>query len=363
MAVDLHPDIVAAIRDFSGTKLGRRYDRFARRRYGVSGPVLLGKTNAGEAGGRSTKSGPIVSRAGARGPFQFMPGTRQEMMDKYGLDPYKNDRQAVRSAARYQLQRGVEGYNPGMPTYKDYILGQKLNREDRRALRGGPSRSGGSGGGDLTLPGKVSTEVSLQSRTIPGQSFEAERSAARRGLLLSGRTDFDALLQYKAQVNSLQDIPSRKVSGPLRVTRTQGKPINIRQTAGSVAPGGGRVPVAAGKIIGTPYTGTHTLGNWQSDNAVDVSMPNGTKLRAPRNAVVEKVSGSYQGGASRFDGYQVTLRLPDGNRLFYTHLSRASVKPGQRLRAGQAVGRSGSANGVPHLHLGAERGNPKKFVR
>jgi murein DD-endopeptidase MepM/ murein hydrolase activator NlpD len=118
-----------------------------------------------------------------------------------------------------------------------------------------------------------------------------------------------------------------------------------------------------GKIIGTPHSGTHTLGNWQSDNAVDIAMPTGTILQSLEDGVVEKVSGSYQGGASRFDGYQVTIRFKNGNRAFYTHLSKAGVKAGQRLRAGQAIGRSGAANGVQHLHLGVEKGDPRKLLR
>jgi murein DD-endopeptidase MepM/ murein hydrolase activator NlpD len=171
--------------------------------------------------------------------------------------------------------------------------------------------------------------------------------------------DFDALLKYKSEVNSLQDVPARTVRD-LSVKHTQGKPVTVKTQGG---PSGSKAAVGHGKIIGTPHQGTHTLGNWQSDNAVDVAMPVGSKLRAPRDAVVEKVGGSYSGGAGRFDGYQVTVRLANGDRLFYTHLSRPSVKSGQRLRAGQVIGRSGAANGVPHLHLGAERGNPKKYVR
>lgn len=357
--IDLHPDIVRAIREFEGTKLGRKYDKFARKRYGVSGGILLGKTNAGEAGGRSTKSGPIVSSAGARGPYQFMPGTRQEMIDKYGLDPYKNDRQAVRAAARYQMERGVEGYNPGMPTYKDYILGQKLNKSDRRAIRGVSAKPSG---GDLTLQGPKSTDVSLQSRTIPGQSYAAERDMVKRDLFSQGPLTMQKLLDYKSQMNQLEDVPNRTVHD-LKVKRTQGAPVKVKTADPASGAPGGRAPVASGKIIGTPYKGTHTLGNWQSDNAVDVSLKIGTPLRIPRDAVVEKVGGSYKGGASRFDGYQVTVRLPNGNRLFYTHLSKSNVRAGQRLRAGQVIGRSGAANGVPHLHLGAEHGNPGKFIK
>jgi murein DD-endopeptidase MepM/ murein hydrolase activator NlpD len=117
-----------------------------------------------------------------------------------------------------------------------------------------------------------------------------------------------------------------------------------------------------GKVIGVPHAGTHTLGNWQSDNAVDISVPDGTGVAALGDGVVEKVRGSYSGGSSRFDGFQVTVRFKDGNRAFYTHLSKASVKPGQKVKRGQMLGRSGSANGVPHLHLGVEKGDPRKLL-
>lgn len=122
------------------------------------------------------------------------------------------------------------------------------------------------------------------------------------------------------------------------------------------SPTGGR-----GKIIGVPYEGTHNLGNWQSDNAVDIAVPEGTKVRSTGSGKVVKVYGSYSGGKSRFDGVQVTIETPKGGR-FYTHLSRASVKVGQRVKRGQVIGRSGSANGVPHLHFGVEKGDPRRFT-
>lgn len=359
--VDLHPDIVRAIRDFSHTPLGRKYNRFTERKYGLPGWKVEGKTIAGEFGGRSSAAGRgVVSSAGARGPAQFIPGTRRDFIREYGIDPWKNDASAVKALAIHQMTRGgIAGYNPGDPGYQQYIMGQRLNASDRHALRGGAR---GGGGGSFDLRGPAATDVSLQSHTIPGQSFAADRKALREDLFLKGPLTMNRLLAYKQQADSLQDVPDRKVSD-LKVTRYPGQKLQVRtRGAASHAVSGAQASVANGKIIGTPYTGTHNLGNWQSDNAVDVSLKLGTKVRIPRNAVVEKVAGSYKGGASRFDGYQVTVRLANGNRLFYTHLSRSSVKPGQRLRAGQVVGRSGAANGVPHLHLGAERGNPRKFV-
>ena len=127
--------------------------------------------------------------------------------------------------------------------------------------------------------------------------------------------------------------------------------------------GGGRVyPLSRrGKIIGRPHGGTHNLGNWQSDNALDISAPIGTGVIAMDAGRVAKLSGSYQGGAGRFDGYQVTIQTDKG-QLFYTHLSRASVKAGQEVKAGQRIGASGAANNVPHLHIGFQKGDPLAVV-
>lgn len=143
--VDLHPDIVKAIRDLSSTTLGRRFDQYARKNYHISGRALAAKQTAGEFGGRSTRTGRgVVSSAGARGPAQFIPSTRQEFIKQYGLDPWKDDRSAIEALMKYDLQRGVAGYNPGMPTYTNYVLGQKINPADLKALRGGSVTAQGS---------------------------------------------------------------------------------------------------------------------------------------------------------------------------------------------------------------------------
>lgn len=64
------------------------------------------------------------SSAGARGHFQFMPATRQEMMRNHGIDPWSNDPEvAARAAAIYlrnetqrfdgDLAKGLAAYNAG----------------------------------------------------------------------------------------------------------------------------------------------------------------------------------------------------------------------------------------------------------
>lgn len=111
-----------------------------------------------------------------------------------------------------------------------------------------------------------------------------------------------------------------------------------------------------GTVIGVPFQGTHTLGDWQSDRAIDISVPVGTPMVAAEDGVVVKVTRHPQDGG-RFAGDQITIRGAS-NSYFYAH-GVAGVRPGQRVSAGQMIGTTGSANGVPHLHIGVEHGDPR----
>lgn len=121
-----------------------------------------------------------------------------------------------------------------------------------------------------------------------------------------------------------------------------------------------------GELIGFPYQGTHRLGNWQSDNAFDISVPVGTPIVAVGDGTICSGCGfgaSTNDLSSRFAGARLTLALR-GNQVFYTHLSRLArgIRPGVRVKRGQLLGYSGSANGVPHLHIGFEYGNPRLLL-
>lgn len=120
-----------------------------------------------------------------------------------------------------------------------------------------------------------------------------------------------------------------------------------------------------GKNGGGPAAhGARAWGNWQSDNAVDINLPRGTHIFAVDDGVVTKLGGRWNGGSGNPDGWNVTIKTAD-NQWFYTHLMERSsaIKVGTRVKAGQYLGLSGAANGVWHLHIGCERGNPEKLLR
>lgn len=130
-------------------------------------------------------------------------------------------------------------------------------------------------------------------------------------------------------------------------------------TTEGAAPSG--YPLARqGKVIGKPYGGTHTLGNWQSDRAVDISIPVGVPVLAVESGTIIK-TGGQAGSAGRFAGYNLTLKGRD--EYFYAHLSKLSVRAGQQVKRGDVIGLSGSANGVPHLHFASKNANPTSIVQ
>jgi murein DD-endopeptidase MepM/ murein hydrolase activator NlpD len=155
---------------------------------------------------------------------------------------------------------------------------------------------------------------------------------------------------------------------PRRVLELEEAPADELAAAGEEA----SAPAAPGRILGGKFSvgggpgqGTHTLGNWQSDNAVDLMAPKGTPIYAVADGVIDERFGSLGGPSSRFGGARLTINGADGNRFYYAHLSRYAkgIEPGARVRRGDLIGYVGTANGVDHLHFGVERGDPRSYVQ
>jgi murein DD-endopeptidase MepM/ murein hydrolase activator NlpD len=99
-------------------------------------------------------------------------------------------------------------------------------------------------------------------------------------------------------------------------------------------------------------------GRVRPHNGVDFGLPVGSVVTAPADGVVDKAV------FSRTAGYYIVLRHAGGVSTVYMHLSKMSVKPGQRVKQGTQIARSGNT-GIstgPHLHyevrLGGRAVNP-----
>lgn len=321
--------------DSEAKKIIAQINREAKRRYASGGYTKAEKAKIKSA----YQTGRVESNFtnSSRMTDHDSQGWRQERASLY-----KDPTNLRRSVRRY-FDEADQMYRPGMRSYQVAADVQRpaAQYRSRYGQHQGESEAlfrqlrGGSGGATGMTPAAEAPSPTGRAGALR-ELLKASVQNPGAETALTGKNIAQAILSEGA-------VEERKA--------TPAQP--IRASKVSVVKGGER--------IGTPHSGTHTLGNWQSDNAYDIGVPNGTAIRVPRDAVVEKVKGSYAGGSSRFDGYQVTLRLKDGNRIFLTHLSKASVRVGQRLRAGAVVGRSGSANGVPHLHYGVQRGGPGKY--
>lgn len=204
-----------------------------------------------------------------------------------------------------------------------------------------------------------------QARTLLGAAPPAARAPASMIPTPTAPDTVDnALIQSILDANSqLAGIPGITMPTPQAtptLPTTPTKPTPSQLAARRPGPSG-RVIAGKAKIIGTPNSGTHNLGNWESDQAVDIALPTGTPLYAPADGIIGSRIGSLGSSSSRFAGERVHLKI-QGNELYYAHLSRLAVKAGQRVKKGQIIGYSGSANGVTHLHLGVQNGDPRRYA-
>jgi murein DD-endopeptidase MepM/ murein hydrolase activator NlpD len=129
-----------------------------------------------------------------------------------------------------------------------------------------------------------------------------------------------------------------------------------------------------GQIISTvaDHRG-RALGDWESDNALDIYLLVGTQITAVAPGYVSGAVGPCGGAKTRSGpstkcsgrGYGLCDPNPKsiraGNRLavchdngmmsFYHHMTDLVAKPGARVAQGDILGYSGAANGTPHLHF------------
>ncbi|GAB3750036.1 peptidoglycan DD-metalloendopeptidase family protein [Microlunatus parietis] len=132
----------------------------------------------------------------------------------------------------------------------------------------------------------------------------------------------------------------------------------LGSVGGSIGTGPWVKPVAAG--IGNGYLG------YPGHYGVDMPVGIGTPVHAVSNAIVTKaasLTGSY--------GRHLFLRHADGLVTVYAHLSQLLTSVGDRVKAGQVIGRSGNTGNStgPHLHFETRVGggypgpNPRTVMR
>ncbi|WP_263147144.1 M23 family metallopeptidase [Pseudomonas sp. RIT-PI-AD] len=93
--------------------------------------------------------------------------------------------------------------------------------------------------------------------------------------------------------------------------------------------------------------------------AIDIAMPEGTPIVAARAGTVVKIENQQSGRGNNPSGNFVRILHDDGTMGVYLHLMQGSVsvREGERIEPGIAIGRSGNTGNSsgPHLHFVVQR--------
>lgn len=101
----------------------------------------------------------------------------------------------------------------------------------------------------------------------------------------------------------------------------------------------------------------------QSNQGINISVPEGTEVRAAEGGVV-----AYVGELNKNLGNLVLVKHPGGYVTAYAHTKDFAVKPGDTIKRGQVIARAGQTGNVtsPQLHFelrkGAKPVDPREFL-
>ena len=115
-----------------------------------------------------------------------------------------------------------------------------------------------------------------------------------------------------------------------------------------------RFPIDGKVIISSHFNPNRkhpVTGKVRPHNGTDFAVREGTPIVSPADGIVE--IAKY----SRSAGYYIVMRHHNSYSTVYMHLSKLLVKPGQRVKIGQVIARSGNT-GIstgPHLHYELRR--------
>jgi hypothetical protein len=233
----------------------------------LSGEALLLKLAKGESGFNAN-----ADSGKAHGTTQFTPESRQAVLSKFGVDPWRSKDEAYHAAALHLLGKvngstGLEGYNPGSSSYPSYILGQRVGNVGGSvggsSGSGGGSSAGGSGGGSPAPasgpsfdPGAASTSATDLLSSMLGSRQQAAPVSAPAAPSFSAQAVLPQGYQAPSGGGPVQAAPD--VSALLDAVRTQGQDVPQQQAAaGTAAPsspsGGGNPSAAPASYKGPKY--------------------------------------------------------------------------------------------------------------
>ena len=125
----------------------------------------------------------------------------------------------------------------------------------------------------------------------------------------------------------------------------------------------GSIPSFRWPVRGRIVTGFGPKTNGQQNDGINLSVPEGTPVKAAEDGVV-----AYAGNELKGYGNLVLVRHPSGYVTAYAHASELMVKRGDPIKRGQVIAKSGQTGNVgsPQLHFEIRKGaapvNPMQYL-
>lgn len=313
---------------------------------GYNGAGMAAPTGGSFAGGNMDGDSNTINSAA--GKFGVPANLLKAVLAKEGSGDWNANKGSVYLASRGERIAGYSGIMESTAKAWGYDFNQLMNSKEMQieATASGLARLHGQVGAQWGWDGVLATYYSGN----PDQSYTPGDSH-----------QYGSTAQYVSQVGGWWKMLDGQSPGQ--------NPYGGQSGGGSSGMSGGMSGMWGN--IGTSISQGHGPSEFSRANAswytyaagvgveghpgIDVTMPDGSALYSPGGGTVLAAGGT---GSYRYDRAadgpgrgELRIQLDNGDIVIMGHMSGINVRAGQRINAGQAVGRSGMAGTGDHLHL------------
>ncbi|GJD94710.1 M23 family metallopeptidase [Methylobacterium iners] len=189
-------------------------------------------------------------------------------------------------------------------------------------------------------------EPKLEAKVDPAKAkAEAARKAAEAEAKTAKAEAAKQAANKAAEAKAQKDAEAAKAAAPVKVAATPAPEKVEPASTGSVATEHSFRWPAKGRVI----AGYGSSGN----EGINIAVPEGTPVKAAEDGTV-----AYAGSDVKGYGKLVLVRHNNGYVSAYAHNAELDVRPGEKVKRGQTIAKSGASGNVtsPQLHFEIRKG-------
>lgn len=194
-------------------------------------------------------------------------------------------------------------------------------------------------------------EADKKRHVRPGQTAQAEPKAK---VDAKAKAAAEAKSSAKAEAaQKLAEAKASKEASQKAAAAEKTEKVALRETPKPSKPEAAE-PAAASESFRWPAKGRVIAGYGSSGNeGINIAVPEGTSVKAAEDGTV-----AYAGSDVKGYGKLVLVRHANGYVSAYAHNGEIDVKPGEKVKRGQTIAKSGASGNVtsPQLHFEIRKG-------